>query len=188
MEIWKDIKGYEGLYQISNYGRVKSLEKDYTTKLRGKTIVIHKAENILKLLKINSGYLTILLHKNGISKRFFVHRIVAEAFILNPQNLPQVNHKDENKINNKVENLEWCDQYYNINYGNARTKMSISKTKKPNYKIRKPIVGTSKKTNEVVTFNSIKEASEKLNVPPSNISSALHGKIPSAYGYIWNFM
>lgn len=111
MEIWKDIEGYEGLYQVSNYGRVKSLGNEASRK-----------EKIRKVRFNNDGYPVIYLHKNGEKKFFLIHRLVAQTFIPNPNNLPEINHKDECKTNSFVENLEWCDRLYNINYGNAITK------------------------------------------------------------------
>lgn len=107
-EIWKDIEEYEGLYQISNLGRVKSFPRKgtHTTK-----------ERIIKFAKSNKGYLIAILKNNDVQKAFSVHRLVAKAFIPNPNNLPQVNHKDENKENNNVNNLEWCDNWYNSHYG-----------------------------------------------------------------------
>lgn len=104
MEIWRDIKGYEGLYQVSNEGMVKSLRNN----------------KILSLFANHKGYLQVYLTKNGEKKGFLVHRLVAKTFIPNPQNLPQVNHKDEDKTNNKVENLEWCTNDYNINYSQSK--------------------------------------------------------------------
>lgn len=104
MEIWRDIKGYDGLYQVSNEGRIKSIKK----------------RKILSLFANHKGYLQTCLYKNGEKKGFLVHRLVAEAFIQNPQNLTQVNHKDENKTNNSVENLEWCTNDYNINYSQSK--------------------------------------------------------------------
>ena len=103
-EIWKDIKGYEGLYQISNYGRVKSF---------GGKIRSHKNDMILKL-KIRNTYNVTNLTKNDKKKSFQIHRLVAEAFIPNPNNYPIVNHKDENPLNNYVDNLEWCTQKFNV--------------------------------------------------------------------------
>lgn len=122
-EEWRDIKGYEGLYQVSNYGRVKSLEKDYVTN----GAVRHQKEIIKKLVE-TKGYFCTNLSKNGNLKHFLVHRLVANAFIPNPNNLPQVNHKDEVKTNNHVENLEWCDAKYNVNYG-TRNKNDSEKKK-----------------------------------------------------------
>lgn len=101
-EVWKDIKDYEGLYQISNYGRIRSLNK---TKGR------------IRKQSIQRGYYYIWLSKNSKGKMYIVHRLVAQHFIPNPLHLPEVNHKDENKLNNNVDNLEWCDAKYNSNYG-----------------------------------------------------------------------
>ena len=113
MEIWKDIKGYEGKYQISNYGNVKSLNYHRTGN-----------EKLMKPTLQNNGYFWVMLCKPN--KRFLIHRLVADAFIQNPDNLPCVNHKDENKHNNHVDNLEWCTQLYNINYGTCRERIKKS--------------------------------------------------------------
>ena len=119
-EIWKDIEGYEGLYQVSNMGRVKSVER---MKWSGKCY--YKApERILKPRKNGGGYLVVMLSKNGKVKTCRVHRLVATAFIPNPNNLPQINHIDENKGNNHMENLEWCDSKYNNNYGTHNKRVS----------------------------------------------------------------
>lgn len=112
LEIWKDIKGYEGLYQISNFGRIKSLPKK---RINGTNFYIQK-EKILKLQLKTKRYLGINLTKNKMHKNFLVHRLVAEAFIDNPYDLPQVNHKDCNKLNNNINNLEWCTQEENLNH------------------------------------------------------------------------
>lgn len=108
MERWRDIKGYEGLYQISNCGRVKSLK--------------YCKEKILKSIKSSNGYLQVNLYKDGKRKYFLVHRLVATAFIYNIENYSQINHKDEIKSNNYVSNLEWCDYSYNNNYGTRNKK------------------------------------------------------------------
>lgn len=109
-EEWKDVENYEGLYQVSNLGKVKSL-KDNNGKPR---------EKIMKQEKTKNGYLRIMLCKNGKRERFLVHRLVAQAFLENPSNLPCVNHIDENKENNQVDNLEWCTYQYNLTYGTCQ--------------------------------------------------------------------
>lgn len=127
-EIWKDIPEYEGLYQISNLGRVKSLKRKI---IRQHNRVLPLKEKILKEQNMK-GYKFIRLSKNNITKQYFIHRLVAINFIKNPFNYNEINHKDENKSNNKFNNLEWCSHKYNINYGtgNARRKQTEIKTKK----------------------------------------------------------
>lgn len=126
-EIWKDIEGYEGLYQVSNEGRVKSLARSYTSGVGTK----HIAEHFCKYSN-NNNYLRVNLYKNGKMKWFSVHRLVAEAFIPNPDNLPQVNHKDEVKTNNHINNLEWCDSKYNNTYGTCKKRMAEKQKNDPN--------------------------------------------------------
>ena len=113
-EIWKDIEGFEGLYQISDKGRVKSLEKTYTDR-NGATR--HKDEKILNPYPNKRGYMRLQLFGEKRVEWKLVHRLVAEAFLPNPDNLPIINHKDETPFHNNVENLEYCTQKYNVNYG-----------------------------------------------------------------------
>lgn len=117
MEEWKDIKWYEGLYQVSNLGRVKSLPKDVFVSNPTFTGYRHTKEKILKPSKNGAGYQVVILCNNNKKYQVYVHRLVAQAFIPNPNNLPEVNHKDENPLNNIVDNLEWCTHKYNGNYG-----------------------------------------------------------------------
>ena len=116
IEEWRPVVGYEGLYEVSNTGRVRSLDR--YTKYRC-SYRLHKGKVLSPAIKDN-GYLIVRLQK----RMFYVHRLVAEAFIENPDNLPEVNHLDEDKTNNRVDNLEWCDHKYNMNYGtrNIRSK------------------------------------------------------------------
>lgn len=158
MEIWKDISGYECKYKISNYGRIKSLNYGKTQK-----------EKIRKT-QLNKGYAKVNLSKNGKVKHYLVHRLVAEAFIPNPNNLTEINHKDENKENNHVSNLEWCTHKYNMSYG-TRSEKVIKKLKGRKFtedrkrnisKAMKKVGGKKircKNTGEV--FNSINEARRK---------------------------
>lgn len=113
-EEWKPVKGFEGLYEISNLGRVKSLW--------------YGREKILKPEKI-LGYLRVVLCRNGKKKKLFVHRLVAIAFLPNPKGLPEVNHKDENPSNCVVSNLEWCDRRYNVNYGTGTERSTAARSK-----------------------------------------------------------
>lgn len=123
-EIWKDIKNYEGYYQVSNLGRIKSVDR-YINQYNGYNYStrIYKGK-ILKFSIGTRGYLKVVLQKERKVKTYNVHRLVAEAFIPNPNNLPQVNHIDENKLNNNINNLEWCSSKYNINFGNRNIKVS----------------------------------------------------------------
>lgn len=118
-EIWKDIPNYQGLYQISNCGRVKSLPRKNNKRIINKEI-------IKVFTKLPNGYLKVGLSKNGKTKHYFVHRLVAEAFIPNLENKPCVNHKDCNKENNNVNNLEWVTHKENNSYKNHHLKRNIS--------------------------------------------------------------
>ena len=125
-EIWKDIKGYEGLYQVSNKGRVKSVERivRIADKLGGVRL---KGEMILEQEVGKLGYHRVNLFNNDKGKKHLVHRLVAEAFLDNPMNYPQINHKDENKDNNIPSNLEWCTAKYNSNYGDRTERTAVAK-------------------------------------------------------------
>ena len=125
-EIWKDIEGYEGLYEVSSYGRVRSLGQFVNHNYGG---YAYRKGRILKPGLGSKKYLSVTLSKNGIQKQYSVHRLVAQAFIPNINNLPIINHKDENKLNNCVDNLEWCDYKYNVNYGNRLNKFYDSRIK-----------------------------------------------------------
>ena len=116
-EEWKWIDGYENYYQVSNLGRVKSVDREVFYKDGRKAI--HKGGPVAINTRPN-GYLKANLYKDGKMKNVTIHRLVAEAFIPNPNNYPVINHKDENKANNYVENLEWCTYKYNSNYGTAK--------------------------------------------------------------------
>ena len=160
-EIWRDIEGYKGLYQISNKGRVKSLKW-------GK-------ERILKLHDDGHGYYQIILCNDCVRKTFKLHRLVALAFIPNPNNLPEINHRDENKKNNCVENLEWCDRVYNINYGTR------------NERISRKILQYSRSGEFIREWPSALEVERILGIANSHIIDCCRGKYKSAYGFVWRY-
>lgn len=120
-EIWRDIPNFENLYQVSNFGNVKTLEKYVGTGIKN-NLKVKRKERLLKQYN-KRGYLQVSLSKNHKRYYFGVHRLVAQAFLPNPNNLPQVNHIDENPLNNNLSNLEWCSAKYNCNYGNRNKKI-----------------------------------------------------------------
>ena len=182
-EIWKDIKGYEGYYQVSNFGQVRSVDREIVNEgNRGKSKTSHYKGRILSAGERNKGYLMVVLTKNSKMKSFAVHRLVAQAFIPNPNNYPQVNHIDENKTNNRVDNLEWCTCKYNVNYGSWKEKQS--KAHKGLYS--KKVVQIDKQGNYITTFNSITEAERITGI--RHISTVACGKRKYAGGFIWKFL
>ena len=159
-EIWKDKKDYEGHYQVSNCGRVKSIKF-------GK-------ERILKLIKNKDGYLYVNLYKNSIKKKYKVHRLVAEAFIPNTNNYKEVNHKDECKTNNVVTNLEWCDRKYNNNYGTRTEKCS------------KKVYQYTLDGQFVKEWPSTREAARN-GFNQGNVAACCRGELKTYKGYIWSY-
>ena len=158
-EVWKDVVGYEGLYQVSDRGNVYSVVRKDS---RGRRI----GGIILKPIQSRGGYPQVQLYKNGKVKTKYIHRLVTEAFIPNPEKLPEVNHKDENPSNNELSNLEWCDARYNNDYG-TRIERIVEKTSK---KVR----AINVKTGEVIRFKSTAEAQRK-GYNSGNISLASRG-------------
>ena len=176
-ETWKAIAGYEGLYEVSDLGRVKSLK--------------YGKERILKPGGDTHGYLQVILCKDGHVKKFKVHRLVAGAFIQNPNNLETVNHKDEVKTNNVASNLEWMSRADNNNYGtrNKRIGEAISKVNINNPMLSKKVQMFDKKTGELLaTFPSINEAARVTGIKSASISHCCTKISKSAGGYIWRYI
>lgn len=153
----KDVAGYEGLYAITENGEVWS----------------YQSNKFLKGEINRSGYIYVMLYKGRTRRAYRIHRLVAEAYIPNPKNLPQVNHKDENKTNNNVSNLEWCTNKYNINYGTHNQRMKESKHKSV------ICIETGK------VFQSITEASIETGILKQSISHCCKGRYHTAGGYHW---
>ena len=152
IEEWRDVPGYEGMYEVSDWGRVR------------------RNGRILKLRKDGQGYLFVSLYKNGTKKEAYIHRLVSLAFIPNPNNYPEVNHKDENKTNNAVENLEWCTRKYNANYSLA-----------------KPILQYDLLGNFIREWPSATKVEEELGIYYSSVSKCCSGRYNSAGGFVWRF-
>lgn len=164
-EKWKDIQGYEGLYQVSNLGRVRSIK-------------------ILNCSIDSCGYEQLRLYKNGEAKSKKVHRLVAETFISNTDRLPQVNHKDENKTNNCIKNLEWCSNEYNHNYGTrnkraAETRQKSKRGFKPCCAFKDDVL--------VAVYDSVSDAARQTGSSRGNIQQCLNGKRQTACGFRWTF-
>lgn len=162
MEVWKPVVDYENLYEVNNYGDIRSLYS--------------KKKNILKPYINRKGYKVVTLCKNGEQKTLLVHRLVAKAFIPNPDNLPCINHKDENGSNNNVSNLEWCSYLYNNTYGTRLTK-HITKISKPVRCIETGVV-----------YSSACSAQRETGIRQGDISQCCHHQRKSTGGYTWEFI
>lgn len=169
---WKAIKGFEGLYSINNDGEVLS----------------HTSMKILKPYKMPNGYLQVTLYSQDEQRtktKVYVHRLVAESFIENPDNLPEVNHKDENKENNSVDNLEWITRIGNMQHGTMNVRRIL--TLRQNKKIWKPVDCFKKSGEFVCTYPSIKIAAEHIGITGTSISYCCKTKIKSAGGFVWKY-
>lgn len=182
-EVWRPVVGWEGLYEVSNLGRVRSLVRyyDIINKL-GIPMHIKRGGKVLNSKVMPNGYIIVRLHKDGEETNALAHRLVAQAFIPNPYNLPVVNHKDQDKANNRVENLEWCTISYNVTYMGAREEGAI--------KIRKPIEQLTMDGQHVAYYDCIKTLHRLTGgrFHSRNIKRAclgLHQK--TAYGFRWRY-
>lgn len=168
-EIWKDIPDYEGLYQVSNLGRIKSLPRNGTI----------KKERILKQTLDTTGYLTIGLHKDNKVKKVNVHRLIAKTFIPNINNYNVINHIDGNKTNNKIENLEWCTQSHN-----AKESIRLGLQIPYNKKI---VLQYDKNGNFIKEYKSTCDAQRETKIFQSNISKCCLKQRHTAGGFVWRY-
>lgn len=186
-EIWKDIQDYEGLYQVSNLGNIKSLH--FGAKANHPNWKLQQEKN-LKPRIATSGYYRVELYKSHTKKYFYVHRLVATAFIANPQNKTEVNHIDGNKLNNHIENLEWNTKSENIRHS-FKTGLHVSPmqgrkgSKSP---FSKPVIQYDLSGNFVKLWLSISEAANYYSTKPTNISSCARKRHKTSINYIWRYL
>ena len=174
-EVWKDIEGYEGLYQVSNYGNIRS----FMDKNGQKRVLLLKPQNA------TGGYFVARLYKNHKGKTIKIHRIVATTFIPNPHNYPMINHKDEDKTNNCVWNLEWCNNSYNQLYGALPEKKRILNTNHPSKSV--PVKQFTLEGKLVAEYPSQSEAARKTGIPQSCICNKCAGKTKITHNYIFTY-
>lgn len=178
-EVWKDIPNYEGLYQASNLGNIKVLDRIVNCGIKNNKTIIRKS----RLLKqrINQGYYEVALSKNGKKRFLKVHRLIAITFIPNLNKLPSINHKDENKLNNCIDNLEWCTIKYNCNYGTRNKKIYKNN---PFKHLKVELYDLN--NNLLQTFNSVAEASRYKKCSSLTITRYCKG-ITKDKNYIWRY-
>lgn len=181
MEVWKDIEGYEG-YQVSNLGNARSLDRMVGGPFGSKRFAKGR---ILKLHCQKTGYLTIDLCNEGKKPiKRPIHRLVAEAFIPNPNNLPMINHRNEVKTDNRVENLEWCDAKYNNNYGTVKERIAITNT---NGKKSKRVLQYTKDGKFIKEWPSVGEVTRQTGYSQGTVSKCCRGEQKIYKGYIWRY-
>ena len=180
-EVWKPIKGFEDLYEVSNMGRVLSLERiSIHGNKAGGTSYIPVPKRLLYLNLINAGYFNVVLHKNGKRYEYRVHRLVALHFCDGYKRGLVVNHKNEIKTDNRAENLEWCTQQYNYHYGTRKERVAKANCRR--------IAQYDRENNLIATYSSGKEASEKTGFHRASISDWCRGAHKCKEGYIWEFL
>ena len=168
-EVWRDIEGYEGLYQVSDQGRVKSLGRKWS-----------KSERTLKPVVRHDGYVVVNLYSGGERKMFKVHRLVCEAFHENPDNKPQVNHINEDKADNRACNLEWATARENSNFGTRTERLGKAQSK--------PVAQYAQDGELIKIWPSAREAERQTGFGHGYICQSANGKRKQAYGFIWKYV
>lgn len=193
-EIWKDIKEYEGIYQVSNQGRIKSLERIVANNKKGKIYYRKVKECILTPSPLSDGYLVVSLHKDLKMKNFKIHRLVALSFLENPNGYLQVDHINTIKSDNRVENLRWCTSKQNHNNGltlinHKRATLDKIQRFKGKYieRLSKPVRQYDLNLNLIREFSSISEAAKTFNISSTTMQRNCKGKQRTAGNYIWKY-
>lgn len=188
-EIWKDIEDYEKIYQISNLGRIKSLSRFVNNCKNYGSIGFYTKEKILKLAISKTGYYICTLFKNGKGKTFKVHRLIAKAFIENPNNYKIINHIDGNKLNNNLNNLEWCNHSHNNKeaYKQGLKENNLKWIIECNKKKRKKVKQYDLQNNFIKEWESINEAEKELKICHINIVKVCKGERITAGGFKWKY-
>jgi hypothetical protein len=191
IETWKDVKDYEGFYQVSNFGNIRSVRREVKSPIRN-NITIHRKGKLISAKPGKTGYCKVCLHKYGFGKFFPVHRLVAIAFIDNTESKPFINHIDGNPSNNNVENLEWCTQSENILHA-----YKIGSKKAPDYFYLKQvgkesptaisIIQKDSTGNFIRKWDCINDVQRELGFNRPNICKCAKGKINTAYGFKWEY-
>ena len=198
-EIWRDVIGYEGVYQVSNKGRVKSLDrvdmvKDIRVKLPGGKKGISRRGKMLSQITNNNGYLYVYLRVSPRCEKVYVHRLVAMHFVGNPGNKPDVNHIDSNPTNNTADNLEWVTHIENMHHAIAAGRFDKSfastneKFREDRESKQKAVVGTCLATGKVLHFPTIQAAGRHFKGAAGDICNACQGKRRMARGYTWEYV
>jgi NUMOD4 motif./HNH endonuclease. len=169
-EIWRPVTDFEDLYQVSNLGRIRTLRTN-------KVLTNKNVKN----------YFSVRLFKDGLDTQRYVHRIVAQAFIPNPNGFREVNHKDENPHNNNVENLEWCTRKYNANYGTAQERRIAKFIETTSSVLPRPVLKKNLDGDVIERYPSIKEAAIKNNVFHQNVQACCAGKQKTCHGFIYEY-
>lgn len=177
-EAWADIDGFEGMYQVSTIGRVRSLPRDVAMRRGGREYTMHHKGRVLRQVRSKDGYATVQIFKDSKPHTFKVHRLVATAFISNQDNLPEVNHIDGNKTNNTVENLEWCTKSHNMRHAYENGLISKENKTFNRKKVRR---------SDGVVFTSLTEAANASGTHVGNVSACCHGKLAHTSGYGFEF-
>lgn len=180
-ETWKDVAGFEGIYEVSNRGAVRSVDRITRCGKRASGKILSAKGN-------NRGYVQLHLYKGGECHMKLLHRVVAEAFIENPENLPQINHKDENKHNNHADNLEWCSNLYNRRYGTGY-KRSCDKHdyKKIADMKKKTVIQKTLSGETIAIWNGVISIQSGLGINEGSIRACCYGKYKQAGGFVWEY-